>query len=227
MAATDKTRRSEVRSGTTAKSQTQLFRPADIVSALTDSARQIVYAVQDKFAETGNKMMGNLPGQWHRGPRATFNLTTEPGVYALFLRGGAQLPGVRPGEAGLIYIGMAANRNGLRGRCHFNAQTRNHSPRKSLAVLSIDELELVPALFPKPNSQDTWGLDPASEIRLSAWMHANLELAVEVHHDPDARESELIRHHVPPLNLSKCAQSLQYRQISLARSEVLRLLHRH
>lgn len=162
--------------------------------------------------------------RWHRGPRATFDLTTEPGVYALFLKGEAQLPGVHPGEAGLIYIGMAANRNGLRGRCHFNAKTRNHSPRKSLAVLLMDELALLPVLVHKPNSQDTWGLDPASEARLSAWMHTNLEVAVEVHHDPDARESELVQHYAPPLNLSQCAQSPAHHRISLARSEVLRSL---
>lgn len=170
--------------------------------------------------------MGNVLGQWHRGPRATFNLTTEPGVYTLFLKGGARLPGIALGEAGLIYIGMAANRNGLKGRCHFKARTRNHSPRKSLSVLLMDELALVPVLVPKPNSQDTWGLDPASEVRLSAWMHANLELAVEVHLDPDARESELVQFYAPPLNLSKCAQSPQHRQISQARCEVLRSLQR-
>ena len=62
------------------------------------------------------------------------------GVYVLFLRKGSALPGMELGEQELLYIGLAANRKGLEGRCHFNARTRNHSPRKSLAVLLIDVL---------------------------------------------------------------------------------------
>ena len=60
---------------------------------------------------------------WRRGSRSSFLLGSEHGVYALFLRDGAQLPGVTAGERGLIYIGLAANRHGLKGRCHFNART--------------------------------------------------------------------------------------------------------
>jgi hypothetical protein len=145
-------------------------------------------------------------------------------VYALFLRPGARLPGIETPAQRLLYIGLAANRAGLKGRCHFDARTRNHSPRKSLAVLLMDQLDLTPVLLLKPNSTDTWGLDAASDARLSAWMHRHLELAIEVCDKPDARETELVGAYAPPLNLTKCAQTAQHRQISAARARVLAAL---
>lgn len=165
--------------------------------------------------------MKQAPFEWRRGPRTSFSLGAEIGVYALFLREGAGLPGVEPSANGLIYIGLAANRIGLRGRCHFDARTRNHSPRKSLAVLLMEELSLTPVLITKPNSSDTWGLDGPSDARLSAWMHDNLELAIEVCPDPDDRETELVGRYAPPLNLKKCAQTSQHRRISQARADVM------
>jgi hypothetical protein len=159
-------------------------------------------------------MMGRTPFEWRRGPRSSFKLGHEAGVYALFLRPGAELPGIETPAQRLLYVGLAANRTGLKGRCHFDARTRNHSPRKSLAVLLMDELNLTPVLVPKPNSPDTWGLDAASDARLSEWMHRNLELAIELCDDPDARETELVGRYAPPLNLTKCAQTAQHRQIS-------------
>lgn len=168
--------------------------------------------------------MSTCPLAWRRGLGSTFVLGHEPGVYALFLRDGSTLPGIDPGEAGLLYIGMAANRKGLKGRCHFNARTRNHSPRKSLAVLLREQLSLQPILVPKPNAPDTWGLDPLSDRRLSDWMHANLELAIEVCADPENRETELVARHAPPLNLNKCVQSAQHQLISSARAHLMAML---
>ena len=165
--------------------------------------------------------MRQSPTEWRRGPRSTFSLGRDVGVYALFLRRGATLPGVNPGEDGLLYIGLAANRNGLRGRCHFDARTSNHSPRKSLAVLLMEELSLSTLLITKPNSSDTWGLDEPSDARLSAWMHTNLELAIEVCPDPDRRETELVGRYAPPLNLTKCVQTEQHRRISQLRTSVM------
>ena len=165
--------------------------------------------------------MKQLPLEWQRGPRSTFNLGHETGVYALFLREGSTLPDVEPGEQGLLYIGLAANRKGLKGRCHFDARTRNHSPRKSLAVLLMDTLTLTPVLITKPNSANTWGLDGASDARLSMWMHDNLDLAIDVCADPAARETELVGRYAPPLNLIKCAQNDQHRLISEARAGVM------
>lgn len=170
--------------------------------------------------------MKQSPLHWRRGPRSSFSLGADTGVYALFLRPGATLGGLEAREDGLLYIGLAASRSGLKGRCHFNARTRNHSPRKSLAVLLMDELSLTPILVAKPNSPDTWGLDAASDAKLSAWMRAHLELAVELCDDPDARETELVGHHAPPLNLAKCIQTAQHQRISEARIRVMNNLRR-
>lgn len=158
---------------------------------------------------------------WHRAPRAQFNLGCDHGLYALFLRRGAELHGITPGEDGLLYIGLAANSKGLKGRCHFNASTRNHSPRKSLAVLLMETLALEPVLVVKPASRNTWSLAPASERRLTAWMHENLELAIFPCANPEPLETELIGRFAPPLNLAKCAQSVEHRRISAARAIVL------
>lgn len=165
--------------------------------------------------------MTRSPPKWRRGPRSSFALTHEPGVYALFLRQGSALPGIEAGEHGLLYIGLAANSKGLKGRCHFNARTRNHSPRKSLAVLLMNALDLQPVLVTKPNSANTWALEPSSEARLSAWMHEHLELAVEICADPDSRETELVARYGPPLNLTKCAQGAQQQRVSAARAGVM------
>ena len=159
--------------------------------------------------------------QSRRGPRSTFTLGTQPGVYALFLRNGAELPNITPAKDGLLYIGLAANRKGLLGRCHFAGQARNHSPRKSLAALLKDELNLVPVLITKPNSRDTWGLDANSEARLTAWMYENLDLAIEICAAPESRETELIARYAPPLNLTKCPKAAQHRLVSNARAAIM------
>ncbi|HEX7887348.1 MAG TPA: hypothetical protein VF474_15335 [Phenylobacterium sp.] len=168
--------------------------------------------------------MAQSPIEWRRGPRSSFSLGHDPGVYALFLRPGARLPGIELAEHKPLYIGLAANRKGLKGRCHFDARTRNHSPRKSLAVLLMDKLSLTPVLISKPSSADTWGLDAQSDTRLSGWMHDNLHLAIEICINPDNRETELVGRYAPPLNLTKCAQTAQHRRISEARARVLATL---
>lgn len=160
------------------------------------------------------------PTEWRRGPRSSFQLGDEKGVYALFLRAGSVLPGVEVDRARLLYIGLAAGRRGLKGRCHFDARTRNHSPRKSLAVLLLSQLSLHPVLIAKPNSPNTWGLDVPSDVRLSGWMHANLELAIKVCAHSESREAELIGAFSPPLNLNKCVQGPQHQRISAARAMI-------
>jgi len=161
------------------------------------------------------------PLSWPRAPRSQFNLGHEHGLYALFLREDAKLNGIATADGGLLYIGLAANSQGLKGRCHFNAATRNHSPRKSLAVLLMDELALEPILVVKPNARNTWGLAPTSEQQLTAWMHENLEVAIFPCLTPEPLETDLIRRFAPPLNLAKCGQSADHRRISAARSAVL------
>lgn len=159
------------------------------------------------------------PVIWHPHRRREIDLRADCGVYAMFLRDGSVLRGLETAPGSPIYIGVGAGAKGLAGRCHFDARTYNHSPRKSLAVLLMDELELQPVLCRK-RSGATWGLAEVSDLSLSSWMHDNLELAVEYCPDARDREKALIVVHAPPLNLSGCYQTEWHRQLSAARSSV-------
>lgn len=161
------------------------------------------------------------PYDWPRTARRDITLEPVTGLYALFLRPNSVLPGIEPCREGLIYIGKAAGKRGLLGRCHFAGKTRNHSPRKSLAYLLRDQLKLTATYLPKPNSPPTWGLDTASEERLSLWMHENLLLAVTPNPQPAAAEKTLIAQHAPPLNLDLCFQTHRHEALKAGRSQML------
>lgn len=150
---------------------------------------------------------------WPRAERSKFNLGTESGLYALFLRPGVRLSKIEPGEAGLIYIGKASGAKGLKGRCHFTAKTRNHSPRKSLAFLLQEMLSLTPELVKKLNSSPTWTLETQSEARLTDWMIDNLLLAIVHEEQPEPTERLLLQKYSPPLNLTGCLQSSTHKAI--------------
>ena len=154
----------------------------------------------------------------HRAPRASFTLTAAHGVYALYLKPGGRLAALEPGENGLLYIGKAAGRTGFKGRCHFNGKSASHSPRRSLAALLVDDLDLIPKAVPHPDGEyKTWGLTLPCERVLDAWMHTNLLFAIEPRHDAALYEQELISHHQPVLNLRDCPQSKQHERVSAAR----------
>lgn len=157
----------------------------------------------------------------NRKPRADHTLDESPGVYALFLRSGCSLPPVRPGPDGLIYIGKADGAGGLASRCHFKGKTRNHSPRKSLAVLLSGTLKLTPRRVNMPDgSYKTWALEKASEAVLDQWMHRNLHLSIVRCAEAAEIESALIARFAPPLNLRDCVQSEDHRRVSDLRKSV-------
>ena len=164
--------------------------------------------------------MDEAPFDWKRGPRQDFSLGADCGVYALFLRPGANLPIIEPGREGLVYIGMTGANGGFAQRCHFRGKTGTHSPRRSLAALLMDMLDLKP--LPKRGNSTEVKLAVASERRLDRWMHDNLLVAYEICPDPIGRETELVSRLAPPLNLTKCVQSAAHRSISAARAEVRR-----
>lgn len=160
------------------------------------------------------------PLLWSRTARTETHLPRQHGLYALFLKPGATLPGIDQPANRLLYIGKAGGADGLLGRCHFNGKTRNHSPRKSLAALLRNTLQLIPTLIEKQNSSDTWGLEPDSDRILTEWMHASLEIAFVVLPNPRPAEKKLILEYAPPLNLDDCIQTLQHRKISSMRKEI-------
>lgn len=149
-------------------------------------------------------------------PRAANKQTLYPntaGVYALFLNEGATLPGVRPGEFGLVYVGLGQGMRGLAARCHFKGKTAGHSPRRSLSALLADELDLRPVYIRKPSGATTFKLDKASERLLDLWMEDNLRVALQLRDKPDDYERELIRRWEPPLNCDKKVCPLNAQQL--------------
>lgn len=157
----------------------------------------------------------------HRRPRCEVDLPEAPGLYALFLKTGTHLPGITPRPDRLLYIGKADGAGGLLRRCHFNGRTRDHSPRKSLAVLLQETLDLVPELICKPKGPPTWGLIRESDRTLSNWMHSSLELTFVALKAPRAAEKALIAAEAPPLNLTDCKQTPEHSKISATRKAVL------
>lgn len=147
------------------------------------------------------------PYTWHRTGRNEIVLGREKGVYALFLCAGSILPGIRALDNGLIYVGKAEGQDGFHGRCHFNGRTYNHSPRKSLAVLLMNDLDLVPINQTGADGTFKWGLDKASDLRLSEWMYRNLMVALCSDPHPKWLESIILQQISPPLNLTECQKT--------------------
>lgn len=140
---------------------------------------------------------------WERAPNMKTIYPTAPGVYALFLNKGASIPGVQPGEDGLIYVGLGQSARGLSARCHFRGKTASHSPRRSLASLLARKLGLRPIFIRKANGSTTFKLDQTSERLLDQWMEHNLGVALRTYDAPGDYERELIRRWQPPLNCDK------------------------
>ena len=139
-------------------------------------------------------------------PRVANKQTIYPnsaGVYALFLHEGATIPNVRPGEFGLVYVGLGQGARGLAARCHFSGSTAGHSPRRSLSALLADQLGLRPIFIRKPSGATTFKLDKASEQLLDQWMENSLNVAFQLNDNPGEHERELIRRWEPPLNCDK------------------------
>ena len=95
---------------------------------------------------------------------------------------------------------------------HFAAgKTGSSTVRRSLAALLTDELALVavPRNLTKPDGSANFGLDVASEERLSAWMEQRLSLATWSKHEDailDEIETAVVRRLRPPLNLDKVGE---------------------
>ena len=139
-------------------------------------------------------------------PRVANKQTIYPnsaGVYALFLHEGATIPNVRPGEFGLVYVGLGQGARGLAARCHFKGKTAGHSPRRSLSALLADQLGLWPIFIRKPSGATTFKLDKTSEQLLDQWMENSLSVAFRLNDNPGEHERELIRRWEPPLNCDK------------------------
>ncbi|WP_163543482.1 GIY-YIG nuclease family protein [Occultella kanbiaonis] len=135
-----------------------------------------------------------------------------PGLYAFYGndRAWADL-GLSPAfDDEPLYVGKAERSlNGRDVGTHFAAgETGSSTVRRSLAALLVDALALVavPRNLAKPDGSANFGLDHASEIRLSNWMEQQLSLATWSEPEGtnlDEIETAVVRLLHPPLNLDK------------------------
>jgi hypothetical protein len=148
---------------------------------------------------------------------AADHIPSAPGLYAIW---GADAVWESLGlswAAGVpLYVGKSES--SLRGReldTHFDmrggrSKTGSSTVRRSFAALLADRLELraIPRNTLKPGYFSNYSLQPDDDRRLTAWMHANLELSVWT--PPAGAEIELgevetgvIQHWDPPVNIDK------------------------
>lgn len=187
---------------------------AELSPAISPQPTQPAYLANETVARNAN------PYAWLRKPRIELTLPRTSGVYALFLRENSSLSNISPLEEGLIYIGLGRN---LANRCHFRGRTEGHSPRRSLAALLWQELDLTPELAPNGN----YKLCKSSESRLDAWMHDNILMAFNAFDNFEDVEDDLIRRFAPPLNLTKCMQSQQHKTVKDMRKAMLQYSEAH
>jgi hypothetical protein len=158
----------------------------------------------------------SLAGCKHGHAEAIELVEKKPGLYAFYgdARAWKDL-GLRPAfEEQPLYVGKAEKSlNGRDVGTHFaTGKTGSSTVRRSLAALLADELNLVavPRNLAKPDGSANFGLDPASDTRLSDWMEQRLTLATWVK-PPDATldtiETAVVRQLRPPLNLDKVGES--------------------
>ena len=105
-------------------------------------------------------------------------LTEKKGLYAL-IYSGKELGGKLWDEpkAQIVYIG----RNGEDSCCHWQDDTAVSTVRRSLSAMLHGAYELVAIpKSPDPNDEDRFAnyrLDAESEVKLTAWMKENLQIA--------------------------------------------------
>jgi hypothetical protein len=142
----------------------------------------------------------------------------HPGLYAFYGDDHAWLDlGLsRAYDGQALYVGKAERSlNGRDVGTHFaTGKTGSSTVRRSLAALLVDELALValPRNLAKPDGSANFGLDAASEVRLSGWMEQRLSLGTWSKPEDallDEIETAVVRRLRPPLNLDKVGESRQ------------------
>lgn len=105
----------------------------------------------------------------------------EAGVYALFLACARSLPGVRPPDSGLLYVGKSRNLAERDVETHFATGKSGFSTvRRSLGALLKDELNLIAVPRGTGKSESNYRnykFEGHGENRLTDWMRTKLEVA--------------------------------------------------
>lgn len=139
---------------------------------------------------------------------------SAPGLYAFY--GDAEVWGElglgEPPDDRPLYVGKAEESLAARDvRTHFSTgKTGSSTIRRSLAGLLVDVLDLrgQPRNINNPEAFANFGLEPAGDERLTAWMFEHLRLGVWPSPDGvvlDEIETAVLARLLPPLNLDKVA----------------------
>jgi hypothetical protein len=149
---------------------------------------------------------------------AAATVPAKPGLYAV--HGSASTwrdLGLEQREPGIpLYVGKAQKSLASRDvRVHFGigasgrSTTGQSTLRRSLSALLVDKVQLnpVPRGSMEKGNADKFALDPLSDARLTEWMHEHLRLATWVIPSNAGVtlaniEKAVIRHRVPPLNIT-------------------------
>lgn len=131
------------------------------------------------------------------------------GVYAMLLdnpealepalrRASLKLDPLRLGKRAILYLG--ATEDSLRGRvkCHLSDDTCISTFRMSLGAVLAEELGLVAKPVP---GERYFGFERESEIKLSAWIQANVSVAARMSRHAMKVEKALIASRRPALNI--------------------------
>ncbi len=163
-----------------------------------------------------NAALRALAGLRHPRIEAVNLVPKAPGLYAFYGDGQAwsDLGLTSAFDDQPLYVGKAEmSLNGRDVGTHFaTGKTGSSTVRRSLAALLTQQLDLVavPRNPAKPDGSANFGLDSASDTRLSNWMEQRLLLATWVKAGDltlDDVETAVVRQLRPPLNLDKVGES--------------------
>jgi hypothetical protein len=139
-------------------------------------------------------------------PLGELQAPSKPGVYALILNPGSEVPGVSQPGSKPLYIGTSGNLAQREFDTHFAAGQSGFSTlRRSLGALMLNDLELKPGPRGTGSSDSNYRcyrFDDRGEERLSRWMKRNLNVGVKAVAEPKQIEKKLIALACPPLNLT-------------------------
>lgn len=149
------------------------------------------------------EVMAKLEGS--RGALHRLVVNNEPGVYAFFLKQGASLKCGPVHLDGLVYVGKSADLAARQFRMHFAGNTGFSTLRRSIGAL-LKDTRCLRAVPRGPGNAATnysnYKFDTEGEVRLTEWMHANLEIGVcPIPSGYEEMERALIAELKPPLCL--------------------------
>ena len=134
---------------------------------------------------------------------------SQPGVYALFLVKDARLGQAPAAPESVAYVGISSNLARRAMRQHFHTGSSGSSTlRRSLGAVLKDVLGLRAvhrSTGKSARDYTNYCFTADGEVRLTAWMHENLEISFHPTPDYVTLEMLLVHHLAPVLNIEHSA----------------------